>query len=206
MDFARQQRDPTRHLIGITCVVLVHAFVIYALMTGLGKKALEFVKKPLQATIVEEIKLPPPPPPPPPKRIEKPPPPPEYVPPPDVPVQTVAPSANTITAVVTTLPTAPPPVVAPPPPPPPRPALVRNPNMLNNCAPSMPGEAIRKNIEGTVVAHLMIDEHGNVYEVKIVQSADRLLDRAVVNALKECKFQARGDKWVGEVPIEFKLQ
>jgi protein TonB len=194
-------------MVGIACVVLVHGLVIYALMTGLGKKAIEIMKKPLTAQIVEEIKLPPPPPPPPPKRRdEPPPPPPEYVPPPDVPVA-ATPTGPTITAVVTTPPAAPP-VIAPPPPPPPppRPALVRNPNPLNSCAPSMPGEAIRKNIEGTVVAHLMIDEQGNVYEVKIVQSADRLLDRAVVNAMKECKFQARGDRWVGEVPIEFKLQ
>ncbi len=47
MDFARQQRDPTRHLIGITFVVLVHAIVIYALVTGLARKAIEVIKKPL---------------------------------------------------------------------------------------------------------------------------------------------------------------
>ena len=66
MDFARQQRDPTRHLIGITIVIVVHVLVIYALMTGLVRKGIEVVKKPLSATIIEEVKLPPPPPPPPP--------------------------------------------------------------------------------------------------------------------------------------------
>ncbi len=74
MDFARQQRDPTRHLIGITFVILVHAIVIYALVTGLARKAIEVIKKPLTATIIEEIKVPPPPPPPPPpKRVVEPP-------------------------------------------------------------------------------------------------------------------------------------
>ena len=63
MDFARQQRDPTRHLIGISIVILVHAIVIYALVTGLARRAVEVIKKPLTATIIEEIKLPPPPPP-----------------------------------------------------------------------------------------------------------------------------------------------
>ena len=58
MDFARQQRDPTRHLIGITVVVLLHVIVIYALVTGLARKAVEVIKKPLTATIVEEIKAP----------------------------------------------------------------------------------------------------------------------------------------------------
>ena len=62
MDFARQQRDPTRHIIGIVFVVLVHALVIYALVTGLARKAVEVIKKPINATIIEEIKAPPPPP------------------------------------------------------------------------------------------------------------------------------------------------
>ena len=62
MDFARQQRDPTRHLLGITFVVLLHVFIIYALLTGLGQKVVEIAKKPLTAQIIEEIKAPPPPP------------------------------------------------------------------------------------------------------------------------------------------------
>ena len=69
MDYARQQRDPARHLIGITFVVLLHLLIIYAMVTGLARKAVEVIKKPLSATIIEEIKAPPPPPPPP-KKIE----------------------------------------------------------------------------------------------------------------------------------------
>src|SRR5215475_5144666 len=165
MDFARQQRDPTRHLIGIAAVILVHALVIYALVTGLARKAVEVIKKPLTATIVEEIKVPPPPPPPPPpKKIEVPkaPPPPEqpYVPPPDIP----------------------PPAPPAPPPPPAKPAVVRNPQPLNDCAPSMPGEAQRKNIEGTVVALMNVDEKGSVTDVKIKSSDNRVFDRPVLSA------------------------
>ena len=40
MDYARQQRDPARHAVGIVFVVAVHAFVIYALMTGLARHAI----------------------------------------------------------------------------------------------------------------------------------------------------------------------
>ena len=36
MDFAKRQRDPTRHLIGIGVVDLIHAVVIWALLTGLA--------------------------------------------------------------------------------------------------------------------------------------------------------------------------
>ena len=37
MDYARRQRDPTRHMLGIGFVVLLHALVIYALVTGLAE-------------------------------------------------------------------------------------------------------------------------------------------------------------------------
>ena len=88
MDFAQQQRSPTRHLIGLTVVIVLHVVVIYALLTGLARTAIEVIKKPLTATIIEEVKLPPPPPPPPPKRIVEPPkaqaPVQPYVPPPDI--------------------------------------------------------------------------------------------------------------------------
>src|SRR5256885_14835931 len=91
MDFARRQRDPTRHLIGIAVVILVHVLVIYGLVTGLARKAVEVIKKPLSAAIVEEIKAPPPPAPPPKKiKIPKTPPPPQqpYGPAPDNPEPT----------------------------------------------------------------------------------------------------------------------
>ena len=66
MDFARQQRDPARHMVGIVFVVLLHAAVIWALLNGLGTKVIQVVKKPLTAQIIDTIKPPPPPPPPPP--------------------------------------------------------------------------------------------------------------------------------------------
>src|SRR5580765_8301181 len=101
MDYAQQQRDPTKHAIGIAFVVLMHVLLIWALLAGLGKAIIEVVKKPLSATIIEQIK------PPPPKIIEAPkvaPPPETYVPPPDIP----APVVNTAPAITAT--TAAPPV------------------------------------------------------------------------------------------------
>ena len=213
MDFARQQRDPTKHMIGITCVILLHVLVIYALVTGLASKAIQVIKKPLNATIVEEIKVPPPPPPPPPpKKIEIPkaPPPPEqpYVPPPDIPVP-VTPAEPVIAAVSPTPPPTPPVIAppAPPAPPPPKVAqIVRNPKPLSDCSPDMPAEARRKNIEGSVVAQMLVDEKGNVTEVKIVKSSDRVFEKAVIRALSECKFHGSGDRWIGEQEIDFTLQ
>jgi protein TonB len=220
MDYARRQRDPTRHLIGIAVVVLAHVLVVYALMTGLARTAVEVIKKPLSATIIEEIKAPPPPPPPPPpKRIVEPPkvqaPVETYVPPPDIPVPT--PQAEpVISAPITTTPPVephviapPPPVVeAPPPPAPPKPAIRRGITRLSGDDPTYPRAAIRAGIDkGKVLARVMIDEKGNVYEVVIV-SADppRHFDRAVIDALKDWKFNAEGEKYVGEVEVSFRLK
>ena len=215
MDFARQQRDPTRHLIGIGFVILIHVLVVYALVTGLARRAVEVIKKPLTATIVEEIKAPPPPPPPP-KKIEIPkiPPPPQqtYIPPPDIPVPTVQ-SEPVIAAVTPTPPPEPPviapPVVAPPAPPaPPKPAVRRGIVPISRVQPEYPREAERKGISGgRVVARLFIDEKGNVTEVKIVEAnPPRWFDRAVMNALSQWKFQADGEKYIGEIEVEFKLE
>ncbi|MFO1317806.1 MAG: TonB family protein [Burkholderiales bacterium] len=215
MDYARQQRDPARHVIGISFVVLVHALVIWALLSGLGKNVIQIIKKPLNATIIEEVKLPPPPPPPPPpkKIVEQPKvqqPLDTYVPPPDVPV--AAPSAPVISA-VTAEPPKEPHVIAPPPPTvtapaPAKPAIRRGIVRLSGEDPSYPREAIRAGVaKGRVVARLQIDEKGNVTEVNItVSDPPRVFDKVVRAALEGWKFKAEGEKYVGEVEINFTLK
>ena len=219
MDYARQQRDPTKHAIGIVFVVAVHLLVIWALLTGLARKAVEVIKKPLTATIIEEIKAPPPPPPPPPpKRIVEPPKvqaPEPYVPPPDIP-----PPAPQVAPVITSVAPTPPPepyVIAPPPPvvapeappaPPPKPAVRKDPRRLSGDDLVYPRAAIRAGISrGRVVARVMIDEKGNVYDVAI-QSSDppRVFDSAVTDGVKEWKYPAEGQKYVAEIEVIFVLK
>ena len=211
MDYARQQRDPAKHMIGIGFVVLVHVFVIYALMTGLATKVVAIIKKPLDATIIEELKLPPPPPPP--KKIVEMPkvqaPIEPYVPPPDIPMPTTS-TAPVISAVTSTPPTAPhviaAPVVAPPAPP--KPAVRRGIVRLSGDDPIYPRSAIKAGIDkGQVIARVLIDEKGNVYEVIIVSAQPpRHFDRSVIEALQTWKFKADGEKYVGEVEINFALK
>ena len=223
MDFARRQRDPTRHLVGITFVVLLHVLVIYGLMTGLARKAVEVIKKPVTATIIEEIKKPPPPPPPPPKKIEPPPkapPPPRqtYVPPPDIPVPPPAITAPTITQVTPTVPVTPyvieppppPKVEAPPAPPPPKPAGPRNLTYARIGGEDVeyPRAAMRANVQkGRVVARLMIDENGNVTDVQII-SADppRVFNQEVIEKVKTWKFKPEGQQYSGTVEVNFSLK
>ena len=220
MDFARQQRDPTKHMVGIAFVVVLHVLVIYALLTGLGKTIVEVIKKPLTATIIDEIKAPPPPPPPPRKIVEVPkvqPQPQPYVPPPDIPMPTTQ-AEPVISAVTPTPPPepvviAPPPVVVappPPPPPPPKPAIRRGALLVrvSGEAPTYPREASRAGVEkGRVVARLLINEKGIVTEVQIITSEPSgVFDRAVRNALQDWKFKPDGDKYVGEVEVNFTLK
>jgi protein TonB len=215
MDYARQQRDPTKHAIGIAFVVLMHLLVIYALLTGLGRTMIEVIKKPLTATIIEEIKAPPPPPPPPKKVVETPKvqaPVETYVPPPDIPVAAPT-TAPVISAVTSTAPTephviAPPPVVQAPPAPAPKPAVRRGIVPIEREDPVYPREAIRAQVaKGHVVARLQIDEKGNVTDVNIIVSEPpRVFDKAVRQALEKWKFKADGEKYVGEVEVNFTLK
>ena len=83
MDFAQQQRNPTRHLVGISAVVILHILVVWALVSGLARKVVEVVKGPIEVKVIEEIIKKPPPPPdalPPPPKVQAPPPP--FIPPP----------------------------------------------------------------------------------------------------------------------------
>jgi protein TonB len=194
-------------------VVLVHVLVVYALMTGLASKAIQVIKKPLTATIIEEIKLPPPPPPPPPKRVETPKvqtPVQPYVPPPDIPPP-VAPTEPVISAPTIVVPTepvviAPPVVVAPPAPP--QPAIRQGVSCSKQDAPTFPREAIRAKVEkGRVNAVLSINEKGAVTDVRIT-SADppRVFDRVVRDTLVEWKCAGDGTKYQASVEVNFTLK
>ena len=213
MDYASSQRNAKRNLIGLTGVVLLHVFVVYALMTGLAQKTLKVIVKPLETKIIEEyIPPPPPPPPPPPKKMEPAPPkqveapPPPFVPPPEVVV--AAPVAPVISAVSV----APPVVehvIAPPPPPapPPKPKVRSGVTPLKKEECTYPREALRKGVAGgDFMTLLNIDEKGNVTNVELTEGKrtdgfERELKRCLIN----WKFEADGGTYQVRAPFEFKL-
>ena len=111
MNYAQQQRNPSRHVVGITAVVLLHVLIVYALVTGLARTVVEVVKGPIDVKVIEEIiKKPPPPPevvPPPPKMAAPPPP---FIPPPEIniaPPPTPAPAISAVTQEAPPAPQAP---------------------------------------------------------------------------------------------------
>ncbi len=52
MDFSQRQADPRKHLAGITFVILFHALIVYALVTGLAKKVVEVVIAPIETKVI----------------------------------------------------------------------------------------------------------------------------------------------------------
>lgn len=197
---------------GLGVMVGAHLLIGYLLVSGLGRQAFEIVKRPLEATIVQEVKLPPPPPPPPPPKIEKipeipkveAPPPPAYVPPPDV-VPPPAPAPEpAITAVQTSKPVPP-----PPPAPAPTPAGPIRQDMTVACprqvAPVMPERALDEGISGKVRAEVRI-RGGRVVDVQIV-SGPKIFHSAVRAALQQyqCLTSGGGDI-VATQEFEFKVE
>lgn len=193
MDFSEHGQDPSKKLIGISVVVVVHAIVIYALLNGLGKQIIAVIKElPIETKVIEEVKPPPPPPdaPPPPPKLAAPPPP--FIPPPEVQVA-VQPVQNTIAAVSNVQPPHqdmhPQPTVATKPAP--GPSVVKAVVDFTTCdKPDYPRNSLRNEEQGTVRLQFLIGVDGRVADSKIDKSSGfRALDAAAKNALTICKFK-----------------
>jgi protein TonB len=205
--------NPGRRTVGWVIVVALHLLLIWALVTGTARKALDIVKKPMEAAVIQEVIIPPPPPPPPPppKEIVKPQPkveapPPPYVPPPEVP-----PPSSTAPAIVS-VPTPPPaPAVIAPPPPveaPPAPPQPARSEMSVACPtqvpPDMPRQAIREGTTGVVRAQAVIRD-GAVREVTIL-SGPRVFHSAVRSAMMQYKCVSGASEIVATQEFVFKIE
>ncbi|RZS46688.1 energy transducer TonB [Sphaerotilus mobilis] len=206
-DYASRQRKPTKHLIGLGLVVVLHVGLLWAINSGLARAFVKKIKGPVEAVMLEEAKpdIPPPPPPPPPppqKNAPPPPPPPAYVPPVEVQV-TQAPAANAIAAVTSAppkveAPPPPPPAPAPAPPAPPPPAPppaepVRTPAVVNasGCEkPEYPSASRRLEEEGTVSLRFLVGIDGKVIQAEVDKSSGhKRLDEAARSGLSRCTFK-----------------
>ena len=206
MNYAERQRNPSKHMVGLGVVIVMHIILGWALLNGLARKVVEVVKGPIETKIIEETKPPPPPPPenlPPPPKL--PPPPPSFVPPPEIQIQN-PPPAPTITVQTETPPPAPPVTIAPPPTPepvasapaaPPAPVRVApQVNFASDCEkPAYPPAAARAEATGTVRIKVSVGVDGRATSTEIVRSSGpsrehKLLDRAAEAAIKNtCKFK-----------------
>ncbi|HYA76513.1 MAG TPA: TonB family protein [Burkholderiaceae bacterium] len=191
MDYAQQQRNPARHLISFSLVVLLHVVLIYALINGLAHKIVEVVKKPIETKIVEEHRAPPPPeaPPPPPPKLVAPPPPP-FIPPPEIQIAVAPPVQSTITQVTTK---APPPSPAQAPARP-GPRTVTAPALDRSSCPTPEPQypmASRRNQEvGTLVLRIQIDANGLPGKIEVSRSSGySRLDESAKSWIASCRFK-----------------
>lgn len=183
MEFG-QKPDPTRRLYGIAGVVLFHGVVIWGLVNGLARKAIELLPAPIETKILEETaQVDEPPPPPPPPDFDVPPPP--FIPPPEINIAQPPPRPSAITTVTTT----PAPTPAPPAP---RPTGVTVKPLVKakNCRePDYPSVSERLGEAGSVVLQLLVGVDGKVSDSKVEQSSGYpRLDKAAVEGLSRCKF------------------
>jgi len=196
-DYASRQRKPTKHLVGLGLVVVLHLLLFWAISSGLARAVVKKIQGPVEAVLLEDAKpdIPPPPPPPPPKNL--PPPPPAYVPPVDVAVTAPAP-ANAIAAVTATpQPAAPMVVTAPAPVAPPAPAVKAEPvrvaavvNSANCEKPDYPSASRRLEEEGTVSLRLLVGVDGKVIQAEVEKSSGfKRLDEAARAGLSRCVFK-----------------
>lgn len=221
MDYARTQRNPSRHLVGIGGVILFHILIIYGLVSGLARKVVEVVKGPIEVKVIEEVVKTPPPPPeivPPPPKLAAPPPP--FIPPPEINIATPPPPAATITAVTQEAPPAPvapviqppPPVAAPAPPPPapagPRSARVVCPNYVEVMSSiAYPRDALLDGIEGEVVIEFTVTANGQIRNVDIKSSTNRIFNRAALTAVQSrLTCQGQGQDVRVQAPVSFKIR
>lgn len=211
MDFAEQQRQPGKHVVGIGIVLALHLVLGWALLNGLAHRLVEVIKGPIETKIIEEVKPPPPPPPenlPPPPKFA--PPPPSFVPPPEVQVNPPPTPAPTITTtqvappptVVTVVPQAPVTITAPPAVVAPRVAAKPAIANVQACAPQpsdYPPAAQRSEATGTTRVRFQVGADGKLAGAEVIKSAGssrehKMLDRMAVSKLSECKFTAGTDE------------
>lgn len=200
MAYADQQGMSTNRIISIVIVVLLHAFIGYAFVTGLAFEAVNKVKERLNVVDVKEEKPPEeePPPPEPDKQIE----PPVVVPPPMV--QT-PPRANAVPAVpippvaapLSPRPSPPAPAAPPPPPPPPPPPAGVTSGVKPKGNPGSwattndyPSRDLQQENQGTAGFRVTVGTDGRVTSCSITRSSGfpGLDDATCKNVSRRAKF------------------
>jgi protein TonB len=231
LDYAQQQRNPGKHVVGLSVVLALHVLLGAALVYGLSRKVIEVVKAPIETKIIEEVKPPVPPPPdnlpPPPKTA---PPPPSFVPPPEIQVAPPPTPAPTITTTTVAPPPAPvtigppptpatapaPPVAAAPPAPPAPPARTAPKLDFNACAkPEYNAATRRADAQGTVIVTYTMDTSGAISEARVEKSSGmsrehKMLDRMTLEAVQACKgtpgtVDGKPEKLTGRIEYVWKL-
>jgi len=179
--YAHRQRDPRRHLISIALVVLLHALLLWALLSGLAREVVQVTQDTVEALLIADAPSASPPPAP-------------KTPPPPQPTPKVAPTLPAAAPTPQSISAPAPPAAAPAPSAAPSAAPVRVGASVaagGSCAkPVYPSASRRLEEEGTVSLRFLIGTDGHVLQSEIVKSSGfARLDEAARAALSKCQFR-----------------
>ena len=217
MDDRFEPKDPSRRVKGVLIVIVLHALLAYALVSGLARKGPNAINKPLEAVVIQEVIIPPSPSTPPaqsPKETRKP----QEVlkreapPPPSMPPSDAAPEASSTAPVVASAapaPTAPAEVAALPPVPSPLgPPGPKRTSIGLVCPmqvpPEMPRKALQEGIEGVVKAQIHVKD-GTILDVTIL-SGPRVFHAAVKAAMLQYRCVTDGGEVTATQEFTFRLE
>lgn len=187
-DYASRQRKPTKHLIGLGLVVILHLALLWAINSGLARAVVKKIQGPVEVILLAdtppEVVPPPAPKLPAPKSL---PPPPSPAPSVDAPVTNTAPAPIAIAAApASAQPTAPTVAAA-------KTDSVRTAAVVNaaNCEkPEYPSASRRMEEEGTVSLRFLVGPDGKVIQSEIEKSSGyKRLDEAARAGLSRCQFR-----------------
>lgn len=197
-------------MVGIAIVILLHVFLVYALVTGLATSVVDVINKPLEIKIIQAPLVPPPPPPvntPPPPKLTTPPPP--YIPPPIIQIQQPTPPPPVIAVTASVKPPAPVQMAAPPA----RPAApstnvgVVCPNVgavAGQLSDSFQDIATADGIDSaSVVVQFTVSPGGDISGARIVSSTVPDVDSLALQGVRALHCEGQGQTVVVSAPFHF---
>jgi protein TonB len=172
----------TRRGIVVVMIIALHAFVLWALVSGMAHKIVQVVAPNIEADIVEEVKKEDEPPPPPPPEMERPP---VEVPPPEVSIDLPMETATNAIVDVTDKP--------PPPAPPPPPRVAGSPAKMKSAVDPdqfYPPGAKRREEQGSPVVQACVGPNGRLVREPVVTETSGFpeLDGAAVKVAKANRY------------------
>jgi protein TonB len=191
----------TRRGIVVVMIIALHAFVLWALVSGMAHKIVQVVAPNIEADIVEEVKKEDEPPPPPPPEMERPP---VEVPPPEVSIDL---PMETTTAIqdVTDKP--------PPPAPPPPVRVAGSPAKMKSAVDPdqfYPPGAKRREEQGSPVVQACVGANGKLVREPVITETSGYpeLDGAAVKVAKANRYTpaTEGGTALPESCVKFKVK
>ncbi len=195
----RDPRDRKWVARGVAVALLLHAGVLFARMPGWGAEPKRVEPPQEQAMQVQFLKPPPPPP-----KVEKPKPKPQAkkIPMPDPTPTEPEPEPEPEPPAVEA-----PPIEAPPPQPagPVRVTPGQGPGLIKRVEPQYPPALQSARIQGAVVIDAVIKQDGTVGEVRVLESANPMFEKAAVDAIKQWRYTPSPYDVILTVRVNFTL-